>query len=76
MLFSLASHAEAFYFDEVPFVILSFVSLALGDVSVRMLLCGMSEIFLPMFSSSTFIVLRLIFKYFIHLEFIFVYSVS
>ena len=30
--------------------ILSFMSLALGDVSVRMLLRGMSEIFLPMFS--------------------------
>ena len=29
--------------------ILSFMSLALGDVSVRMLLRGMSEIFLPMF---------------------------
>ena len=34
--------------------ILSFMSLALGDVSVRMLLRGMSEIFLPMFSSRTF----------------------
>ena len=31
--------------------ILSFMSLALGDVSVRMFLRGMSEIFLPMFSS-------------------------
>ena len=31
--------------------ILSFMSLALGDVSVRMLLCGMSEIFPPMFPS-------------------------
>ena len=56
--------------------ILSFMSLALGDVSVRMLLRGMSEIFLPMFSSRTSTVLRLIFKSFIHLEFIFVYGVS
>ena len=40
--------------------ILSFMSLALGDMSVRMLLCGMSEIFLPMFSSRTFMVLRLL----------------
>ena len=59
--------------------ILSFRSLALGDmsvISVRMLLCGMSEISLPMFSSRTFMVLRLIFKSFIHLEFIFVYGVS
>ena len=37
--------------------ILSFMSLVLGDVSVRMLLCGMSEIFLPKFSSRTFMVL-------------------
>ena len=56
--------------------ILSFMSLALGDVSVRMLLCGMSETFLPMFSSRIFMVLQLIFKSFIHLEFIFVYGVS
>ena len=52
------------------------MSLALGDVSVRMLLRGMSEIFLPMFSSRTFMVLRLIFKSFIHLEFIFMCGVS
>ena len=56
--------------------ILSFMSLALGDMSMRMLLHGMSEIFLPMFSSRTFMVLRLIFKSFIHLEIIFVYGVS
>ena len=70
------SHAEVSYFDEVPFVYFSFMSLALGDISVKMLLCGISEIFLPMFSSRTFIVLRLIFKTFIHFEFIFVYGVS
>ena len=34
----------------------SFMSLALGDMSVKMLLHGMSEIFLPMFSSRTFMV--------------------
>ena len=56
--------------------ILSFMSLALRDVSVRMLLRGMPEVFLPMFSSRTFMVLRLIFKSFTHLEFIFVYGVS
>ena len=56
--------------------ILSFMSLTLGEVSVRMFLHGMSEIFLPMFSSRTFMLLRLIFKSFIHLEFIFVYGVS
>ena len=56
--------------------ILSFMSLAVGDISVRMLLCRISEIFLPMFSSRTFMVLWLIFQSFIHLEFIFVYGVS
>ena len=55
--------------------ILSFISLDLGDVSVRMLLCGMSEIFLPIFTYRTFMVLQLIFKSFIHLEFIFVCGV-
>ena len=56
--------------------ILSFMSHALGDMSVRMLLHGMSEIFLPVFSSRTFMVLQLVFKSFIHLEFIFVYGVN
>ena len=37
--------------------ILSFMSLALGYVSVRMLLRGISEIFLPIFSSRAFMVL-------------------
>ena len=50
-------YAEAFYFDEAPFVYFSFMSLALGDISVNMLLRGMSEIFLPIFSSRTFMVL-------------------
>ena len=69
------SHAEAFYFDEIP-IVYSFMSLVLGDMSVRMLLRGMSEIFLWMFSSRTFMVLQSIFKSFIHHEFIFVYGVS
>ena len=56
--------------------ILFFMSLALGDISVKILLCGKSEIFLPMFFSRTFMVFQLIFKYFIHLEFIFVHGVS
>ena len=43
------SHAEAFYFDESHLFILSFMSLALGQKSVRILLRGMSKIFLPMF---------------------------
>ena len=75
VLFSLAVQ-KLFILMRSHLFILSFMSLALGDVSVRMLLRGMSEIFLPMFSSRTFMVLQLIFKSFIHLEFIFVYGVS
>ena len=52
------------------------MALALGDISVKILLHGISEIFLPMFSSMTLMVSRLIFKSFIHLEFIFIYGVS
>ena len=36
--------------------ILSFMSCALGDILVKIFLHGISEIFLPMFSSRTFIV--------------------
>ena len=75
MLFSLAMQ-KLFILMRSHLFILSFMPLALGDMSVRMLLRGMSEIFRPMFSSRTFMVLRLIFKSFIHLEFIFVYGVS
>ena len=75
VLFSLAMQ-KLFILMKPYFFILSFRSLALGDVSVRMLLRGMSEIFLTMFSSRTFMVLRLIFKSFIHVEIIFVYGVS
>ena len=38
------SHAEAFYFERSHLFILSFMSLALGDMSVKMLVRGMSEI--------------------------------
>ena len=75
MLFSLAVQ-KLFILMKSRLFVLSFMSLALGDVSVRMLLHGMSEIFLPMFTCRTFMVLRLIFKSFIHLEFIFVYGVK
>ena len=47
------SHAEAFKFDVIPFVYSSLISLALGDVLVKILLLGISEIFLPMLSSRT-----------------------
>ena len=75
VLFSLALQ-KLFVWMRSHLFILSFMSLALWDVSVRMLLHGMSEIFLPMFSSRTFMVFRLIFKSFIYLEFIFLYLVS
>ena len=75
VLFSLAMQ-KLFILMRSHLFILSYMSLDLGEMSVRMLLRGMSEIFLPMFSSRTFMVLRLIFKSFIHLEFIFVYGVS
>ena len=75
VLFSLAMQ-KLFILMRSHLFILSFMSLALGDVCVSMLLRGMSEIVLPMFSSRTFMVLRLIFKSFIHLEFIFAYGVS
>ena len=75
VLFSLAMQ-KLFMLMRSHLFILSFMSLALGDVSVRMLLRGMSEIFLPMFSSRKFMVLQLIFKSFIYLEFIFVYGTS
>ena len=52
MLFSLAMR-KPFILMRAHLFILSFMPLALGDVSVRMLLRGMSEIFLPMFSSRT-----------------------
>ena len=75
ILFSLAMQ-NLFNLMRFHLFILSFISLALGDMSVRMLLRGMSEIFLPMFFFRTFMVLQLIFKSFIHLEFIFVYGIS
>ena len=48
MLFSLAMQ-KLFILMRFHLFILSFMSLVLGDMSVRMLLCGMSEIFLPVF---------------------------
>ena len=70
------SHAEAFLFDEVPLVYSFLYVPCFRGISVKILLRGMSEILGPMFSSRTFMVLQLIFKAFIHLEFIFVYGVS
>ena len=47
MLFSVVVQ-KFFILMRSRLLILSFMSLALGDVSLRMLLHGMSEIFLPM----------------------------
>ena len=75
MLFSLAMQ-KLFNLMRSHLFIFSFMSLALEDMSVKMLLRGISEIFLLMFSSRTFMVSRLKNKSFIHVEFIFVYGVS
>ena len=56
-LFSLAVQKLSILMRSHLFI-LSFMSLALGHMSVRMLLRGMSEIFLPMFSSRIFMVLH------------------
>ena len=57
------------------FFILLYVPCTRG-ISVKILLHGISEIFPPMFSSRTFMVSWLIFKSFIHREFLFMYGVS
>ena len=75
LLFSLAMQ-KLFILMKFHLFILSFMSLALGDISMKILLCRISEIFLSMFSSRTFMVSRFIFKSFIYFEFIFVYGVS
>ena len=75
MLFSLVVQ-RLFILMRFHLFILSFMSLGLEDISVKILLHGISEIFLLMFSSRIFMVSRLTFKSFIHLEFIFVYGVS
>ena len=49
MLFSLAMQ-KLFHLIRSHLFILSFMSLALGDISVKILLHGISEILLPMFS--------------------------
>ena len=49
LLFSLAMQ-KLFILMKSYLFVLSFMSLALGDILVEILLCGISEIFLPMFS--------------------------
>ena len=74
-MFSLAMQ-KLFILMRSRLFILSLMSLVLHDLPVKILLHGISEIFLPMFSSRAFMVSRLIFKSFINLEFIFFYGVS
>ena len=76
VLFSLTMQKLFILMRSHLFIYFSFMPLALGDIPVKILLCRISEIFLPMFSSRTLMLARLIFKSFIHLEFIFVYGVS
>ena len=75
LVFSLAMQ-KLFILMKSHLFILSFMSLAVGDISVKILLCGIYEIFLPVFSSRTFMVSQLIFKSFVRLEFFFVYDIS
>ena len=76
LMLSLAMQ-ELFNLIRSHLFILSFMSLAaLGHILLKTLLCRLSAIFLPMFSLRTFMVSGLIFKYFIHLQFIFVYGIS
>ena len=74
------SHAESFYFDEVPFVYsFLYVPCSREHKYWWKYCCVAYEIFLPLglfrFSSRTSMVSQLICKSFIHLEFIFVYVV-
>ena len=55
LMFSLAVQ-KLFNLMKSHLFILSFMSLALGDISEKILLRGISEIFLSMFSSRTFMV--------------------
>ena len=75
MLFSLAVQ-KLFILRKSHLFILSFMSYALGNILVKILLWGISEIFLVMFSSRIFMVSWLTFKSFIHLEFIFMSGLS
>ena len=61
LMFSLALQ-KLYILMRSHWFILSFTSLALEDILVKILLCGISKIFLPVFSSRTFMVSRLTFK--------------
>ena len=67
---------KIFNFTQSYLFIFPFISLALGDMSSKILLHGISKILLPVFSSRTLMVSWLIFKSFTHFEFILVYGIS
>ena len=75
LMFSLAMQ-KLFILMKSPLFILSFMALALEDIPVKILLHGISEIFLSMLSSRTSMALQLIFKSFIHLDPILGYGIS
>ena len=75
MLFSLAMQ-KLFILMRSHLFILSFMSLALEDVLAKILLHGISEIFLHMFSFKTFMVSWPVLQSSIHLQFILVYGIS
>ena len=56
LMFSLAVK-KLFILEKSHLFIFSFMTVALGNMLVKILLCEVSEIFLPMFSSRTFMVL-------------------
>ena len=56
LMFSLAIKKLCNFMKSHLFI-LSIISLAIGDILVKILLHGISEIFLPMFSSRTFMVI-------------------
>ena len=70
------SCAEALKIDIIPFVYFSLYFPCPRRYIIKILLRGIYEIFLPIFSSRSFMVSQLIFKSIIHLEFILVYGVS
>ena len=67
--------AKLFSLMKSHLFIFSFVSLAWGDISYKILLWAMSKILSPLFSSRIFMVLRLTFKSLIHFELILVCDV-
>ena len=68
------SCAEVFSFDVVPFYSFLYIPCPRECIGENIAMWYL-KFFWPMFSSRTFMVSQLIFKSFIHLEFIFVYGV-